>query len=84
MMVLTIAQGGATPASALFGGALRSEVKAQGAPASATLEPCFVVHLDIQPDAVHSVADALSAFTSPEIIHGADRFPNAEVMMKWC
>lgn len=66
-------QGGVTAASVLFGGALRSEVKAQGAPASATLEPCFVVHLDIQSDAVHSVADAMAAFTSPEIISG-ERF----------
>ncbi|BDA47004.1 probable ubiquitin carboxyl-terminal hydrolase 10 at C-terminar half [Coccomyxa sp. Obi] len=66
----TSIQGGTTLASAVFGGALRSEVKAAGAPASATLEPCFVVHLDIQPDAVRSVSDALHAFTSPETIHG--------------
>ena len=64
-------QGGTTLASAVFGGALRSEVKAAGAPASATLEPCFVVHLDIHPDAVRSVSDALHAFTSPETISGA-------------
>lgn len=60
-----------TPASDVFGGALRSEVRAQGAPPSATLEPCFVVHLDIHPETVHSVSDALSAFTSPETISGA-------------
>lgn len=60
-----------TPASNVFGGALRSEVRAQGAPPSATLEPCFLVHLDIHSDAVHSVSDALAAFTSPETIAGA-------------
>ena len=60
-----------TPASDVFGGALRSEVRAQGAPPSATLEPCFLVHLDIHPEPVHSVSDALSAFTSPETISGA-------------
>lgn len=69
--LLTSRQGGTTLASAVFGGALRSEVKAAGAPASATLEPCFVVHLDIHPETVHSVADALRAFTSAETISGA-------------
>ena len=68
---LSCAQGGVTPASDVFGGALRSEVRAQGAPPSATLEPCFLVHLDIHPETVHSVSDALSAFTSPETISGA-------------
>ena len=63
-------QGGVTPASDLFGGALRSEVRAQGAPPSATLEPCFLVHLDIHPENVHSITDALTAFTSPETITG--------------
>ena len=65
---LSCTQGGVTPASDVFGGALRSEVRAQGAPPSATLEPCFLVHLDIHPETVHSVSDALSAFTSPETI----------------
>jgi hypothetical protein len=65
-----VAQGGASAASALFGGALRSEVRAAGAPASATLEPCFLVHLDIQPEGVACVQDALAAFTQPETIHG--------------
>ena len=64
-------QGGITPASDLFGGALRSEVRAQGVPPSATLEPCFLVHLDIHSEGVHSITDALGAFTSPETITGA-------------
>jgi len=64
-------QGGVTPASDLFGGALRSEVRAQGVPPSATLEPCFLVHLDIHSEGVHSITDALGAFTSPETITGA-------------
>lgn len=68
---MSVVQGGVTPASDLFGGALRSEVRAQGAPPSATLEPCFLVHLDIHPENVHSITDALSAFTSPETITGA-------------
>ncbi|KAK9918617.1 hypothetical protein WJX75_005398 [Coccomyxa subellipsoidea] len=74
----TSIQGGTTLASAVFGGALRSEVKAAGAPASATLEPCFVVHLDIHPDAVRSVSDALHAFTSPETISGYKVRDNSE------
>ena len=69
--VTSVVQGGVTPASDVFGGALRSEVRAQGAPPSATLEPCFLVHLDIHPENVHSITDALSAFTSPETITGA-------------
>ena len=48
----------------------RTVTVAQGAPPSATLEPCFLVHLDIHPENVHSITDALNAFTSPETITG--------------
>lgn len=48
-------------------------MRAAGAPASATLEPCFLVHLDIQAEGVACVQDALAAFTQPETIHGDAR-----------
>lgn len=74
-------QGGVTPASDLFGGALRSEVRAQGVPPSATLEPCFLVHLDIHSEGVHSITDALGAFTSPETITGAASSTTAALLL---
>jgi len=52
--------------SAIFGGQLRSVVKSRGNKASATIQRFLLLHLDILPDAVHTVDDALHLFASPE------------------
>ena len=63
-------QGGETLVSAIFGGALRSEVKAQGARASATIQAFTHLQLDVLPERVQSVADAFDFLTSPERLDG--------------
>lgn len=64
------AQGGTTALSAMFGGALRSEVRASGARPSATKQHFTVLPLDIYPEQVSSVEEALTLLTSPETITG--------------
>ncbi|XP_010921908.1 ubiquitin carboxyl-terminal hydrolase 24 isoform X2 [Elaeis guineensis] len=56
--------------SAIFGGQLRSVVKATGNKASATVQPFLLLHLDIFPDAVHTIKDALHLFSAPETLEG--------------
>ncbi|ONK63490.1 uncharacterized protein A4U43_C07F15690 [Asparagus officinalis] len=56
--------------SAIFGGQLRSVVKARGNKASATVQPFLLLHLDILPDAVHTIEDALHLFSAPEALEG--------------
>lgn len=56
--------------SAIFGGQLRSVVKSRGNKDSATIQPFLLLHLDILPDAVHTVEDALHLFASPESLEG--------------
>jgi len=56
--------------SAIFGGQLRSVVKAAGNKASATVQPFLLLHLDIFPDAVHTIEDALRFFSAPETLEG--------------
>ncbi|KAE9620198.1 putative ubiquitinyl hydrolase 1 [Lupinus albus] len=56
--------------SAIFGGQLRSLVRAKGNKASATVQPCLLLHLDIHSDAVHTIEDALHLFSTPETIEG--------------
>lgn len=65
-------QGGETLATAMFGGATRSEVRTGGAaPASATLQPFTHLQLDILPPHVNSLADAFEFFIAAEDIEGA-------------
>lgn len=52
--------------SAIFGGQLRSVVKARGNKASATVQPFLLLHLDIYPDAVRTIEDALHLLSVPE------------------
>ncbi|KAG6478754.1 hypothetical protein ZIOFF_062198 [Zingiber officinale] len=54
----------------IFGGQLRSLVKTTGNKASATIQPFLLLHLDIFPDHVHSIEDALRLFSAPETIEG--------------
>ena len=67
---MTGAQGGETLASAMLGGALRSDVRAKGARTSATFQPFTHLQLDIYPYNVTSVADAFQFLTTAEHLEG--------------
>ncbi|XP_039016477.1 ubiquitin carboxyl-terminal hydrolase 24-like [Hibiscus syriacus] len=56
--------------SDIFGGQLRSVVKAIGNKASVTVQPFLLLHLDIHPEAVHTIEDALHLFSAPENLEG--------------
>ncbi|XP_068343209.1 ubiquitin carboxyl-terminal hydrolase 24-like isoform X1 [Pyrus communis] len=56
--------------SDIFGGQSRSVVKAQGNKASATVQPYLLLHLDIYPDAVRTIEDALKLYSAPETLEG--------------
>jgi ubiquitin carboxyl-terminal hydrolase 10 len=59
-----------SPLSDIFGGQLYSVVRAKGNKASATVQPFLVLHLDILPEAVQSLEDALKFFAAPESLEG--------------
>lgn len=56
--------------SAIFGGQLRSVVKARGSKASATIQPFLLLHLNICPEPVCTIEDALKLFSAPETLEG--------------
>ncbi|CAN6988565.1 unnamed protein product [Brassica oleracea var. botrytis] len=56
--------------SDIFGGQLRSVVKAKGNKDSATVQPYLLLHLDILPEAVSTIEDALHLFSAPEDLEG--------------
>ncbi|KAI3716682.1 hypothetical protein L1987_67724 [Smallanthus sonchifolius] len=56
--------------SEIFGGQLRSVVKARGNKASATIQPFLLLHLNICPEPIHTIADALHLFSAPEMLEG--------------
>ncbi|CAA2987004.1 ubiquitin carboxyl-terminal hydrolase 24-like [Olea europaea subsp. europaea] len=56
--------------SEIFGGQWRSEVKARGSKASATIQPYFLLHLNIFPEPVCTIEDALRLFSAPETLEG--------------
>ncbi|KAI3706752.1 hypothetical protein L6452_24700 [Arctium lappa] len=56
--------------SEIFGGRLRSVVKARGNKASATIQPFLLLHLNICPEPVRTIEDALHLFSAPETLEG--------------
>ncbi|XP_010447647.1 PREDICTED: ubiquitin carboxyl-terminal hydrolase 24 [Camelina sativa] len=56
--------------SDIFGGQLRSVVKAQGSKASATVQPYLLLHLDIHPEGVLRIEEALQLFSAQEDLEG--------------
>lgn len=56
--------------SSIFGGQLRSVVKARGNKASATIQPFLLLHLNICPEPICTVEDALRFFSAPETLEG--------------
>ncbi|KAJ0809939.1 putative ubiquitinyl hydrolase 1 [Helianthus annuus] len=53
---------------AIFGGQLRSVVRARGNKDSATVQPFFLLHLDISHDGVANIEDALRLYSMPETL----------------
>ncbi|KAI8075836.1 uncharacterized protein B0P05DRAFT_512183 [Gilbertella persicaria] len=58
-----------SPVSKIFGGKVRSVLRCPGAKDSINLEPFQSLPLDIQPDNVHSIEDAIANMTVPETMH---------------
>lgn len=56
--------------SEIFGGQLKSVVKAKGSKASATVQPFLLLHLNIYPEPICSIEDALRMFSAPEALEG--------------
>ncbi|XP_042003554.1 ubiquitin carboxyl-terminal hydrolase 24-like isoform X2 [Salvia splendens] len=56
--------------SSIFGGQLKSVVKAEGNKASATIQPFILLHLNICPESICTVDDALKLFSEPETLEG--------------
>lgn len=54
--------------SKIFGGQLRSVVKAKGNKASATVQPFLLLHLDISHESIRTIEDALHSFSAPETL----------------
>ncbi|ORZ19629.1 hypothetical protein BCR42DRAFT_220932 [Absidia repens] len=58
-----------SPIKKVFGGTGRSVLRCPGAKDSVTIEPYQSLPLDIQPDSVRSIEDAIRNMTLPEIMH---------------
>ncbi|RUO96911.1 hypothetical protein BC936DRAFT_141268 [Jimgerdemannia flammicorona] len=58
-----------SPISRIFGGKVRSVLKCPGTMDSVTLDPFQSFQLDIQPENVHTIEDALANMTVPEMMH---------------
>ncbi|CAK9315132.1 unnamed protein product [Citrullus colocynthis] len=56
--------------SEIFGGQLTSMVKAKGNKDSGTVQPFLSLHLDIYPEVVRTIEDALRLFSAPETLEG--------------
>ncbi|KAG0343549.1 hypothetical protein BG004_005223 [Podila humilis] len=69
------AQFSETPISLIFSGQLRSILRIPGQKDSITMEPYQSMQLDLTPDNVHTIEDALHNSTMPEVLDG---FTNSE------
>lgn len=58
-----------SPISKIFGGKMRSILRCPGAKDSVNLEPFQSLPLDIQPENVKTVEDAMGNITIPEVMH---------------
>ncbi|ORX60291.1 cysteine proteinase [Hesseltinella vesiculosa] len=58
-----------SPIKKIFGGTSRSVLRCPGAKDSVIVEPYQSLPLDIQPDSVQSIEDAIHNMTQPEIMH---------------
>ncbi|KAJ3381463.1 proteasome regulatory particle subunit [Entophlyctis sp. JEL0112] len=58
----------ASPVTKIFGGSMRSVLKAPGDKDSVKIEPFMTLQLDIEPDNIVSIEDALQNFAVPETI----------------
>ncbi|BAT91257.1 hypothetical protein LR48_Vigan08g204100 [Vigna angularis] len=63
--------------SSIFGGELKSLVRAKGNK-SAFVQPYLLLHLDIYPDTVHTIEDALRLFSASETLEGYRVSPTAK------
>ncbi|KAK7292231.1 hypothetical protein RIF29_08008 [Crotalaria pallida] len=45
-------------------------LRRSGNKASATIQPCLLLHLDIHYDVVHTIEDTLHLFSAPETVEG--------------
>ncbi|KAH8915972.1 cysteine proteinase, partial [Atractiella rhizophila] len=68
-----------SPITRIFGGKIRSVVRCPGQKDSVTLEPYLTLQLDIQPESVFTISDALTNFHEPEIITGLTNAKGAKV-----
>ncbi|KAJ3177962.1 hypothetical protein HDU85_005679 [Gaertneriomyces sp. JEL0708] len=59
-----------SPITKIFGGKMRSVLRCPGRKDSVTMQPYQALQLDITPDGVHSIEDALSNLTDPEVLEG--------------
>ena len=69
-----VLQGTSTLVQDLFRGQYVSQLKAQGAPQSDTQQPFTLLTLDILPDKVLTLADAITRFTQANSLEGGDLF----------
>ncbi|KAJ3299167.1 hypothetical protein HK104_009849 [Borealophlyctis nickersoniae] len=59
-----------SPIARLFNGRMRSVVRCPGSKDSVTTEPFQALQLDIAPENVHTIEDALMNLTRPEVLEG--------------
>ncbi|KAM4017764.1 LOW QUALITY PROTEIN: ubiquitin carboxyl-terminal hydrolase 10 [Anomaloglossus baeobatrachus] len=59
-----------TPITEIFGGHIRSVVYQHSSKESATLQPFFTLQLDIQPEKIRTVQDALESLVARESVQG--------------
>ncbi|KIK62703.1 hypothetical protein GYMLUDRAFT_41619 [Collybiopsis luxurians FD-317 M1] len=58
-----------SPISRIFGGKFRTSLRVPGAKESAIVEDWRSLRLDIQPDTIHTIQDALSHISAPQTIN---------------